>query len=42
MLLDTFTQEYSNALAQLYVDGILSDTEYNLAAALFRATYQTL
>lgn len=42
MLLDKFTQEFSNALAQLYIDGVLSDTEYNKAAALFRATYQTL
>lgn len=36
------TQEFSNALAQLYLDGLLTDKEYNEAAALYRATYQTI
>lgn len=36
------TQEFSNSLAKLYLDGLLTDKEYNEAAALYRATHQTL
>ena len=33
------TQEFSNTLAQLYLDGVLTDIEYNEAAALYRASH---
>ena len=33
-------EAFSNALAELYLAGVISDKEYNESARLFRALYQ--